>query len=180
MSVDPTIEARITDVPLSAHLATSVNDRPHVAPIWFVYDDGELSMLTGGKKLANVRQNPRVALSIESYDRSGVNWGVQLLGTARVVDDRARVRRVQERLDEIYDGEYGADGGVEVDGGEDVDDSELDYEGGDEADDDPEYEGGDDDGDSGDGVGDADEAESDGDDWALIVVSVGSASMQTY
>lgn len=113
MPVDPAIEARIADVPLSAHLATSVGDRPHVAPVWFVYDEGEVSFLTGGKKLENIRENPRVALSIESYDREGVHWGVQLLGTATVVADSERVKAVQERLDEIYGGEYGTDGGIE-------------------------------------------------------------------
>lgn len=136
MSLDPAIADRIADVPLSAHLATSVDDRPHVAPVWYVYDEGELSVLTGGKKLANVRRNPRVALSIESYDASGVDWSVQLLGTASVVDDAGRVDAVQERLDEIYGDGYGTDGGEEETEGED--------------------------------------------DWALVVVTVGSGSMQTY
>lgn len=116
MAVPDDVEALIADAALSAHLATSVDDRPHVAPVWYVYEDGSLWVLTGGRKLANLRRNPRVAVSIERYDADGVDWGVQLQGTARVVSDAARVERVRERLDEIYSGPYGSDGGV---GGDD-------------------------------------------------------------
>ena len=40
MSVQPEAEALITDAPEMAHLATSSDDRPHVAPVWYLYDDG--------------------------------------------------------------------------------------------------------------------------------------------
>ena len=113
MAIDPDAEALFADAALSAHLATAVDGRPHVAPVWYVYEDGVVWILTGGKKLANLRENPRVALSIESYDAAGVDWGVQLLGTARVVDDEERYHEVARRMDEKYGGDYGTDGGVE-------------------------------------------------------------------
>ena len=113
MAIDPDAEGLFADAALSAHLATAVDDRPHVAPVWYVYEDGVVWILTGGKKLANLRQNPRVALSVESYDAAGVDWGVQLLGTARVVEDEERYHEVARRMDEKYGGDYGADGGVE-------------------------------------------------------------------
>lgn len=105
------IESLIADAALSTHLATSVDDRPHVAPVWYVYEDDTLSVLTGGKKLRNVRRNPRVALSIEHYDEAGVEWSVHLLGTARVVEDETRIRAVQAQMDAKYEGPYGTDGG---------------------------------------------------------------------
>ena len=109
--VTPEIESLIADARLSAHLATSVDDRPHVAPVWYVYAGGIVSVLTGGRKLQNVTHNPRVALSIEHYDEEGVDWSVNLLGTATIVEDDDRVRMVQRRMDEKYDGPYGTDGG---------------------------------------------------------------------
>ena len=114
MAVDTAVEALIADAALSAHLATSVDDRPHVAPVWYVYEAGSLWVLTGGRKLANLRRNPRVAVSIERSDEDGVDWGVQLQGTARAVSDEDRVEAVSERLDEIYSVPYGSDGGEDA------------------------------------------------------------------
>ncbi|MBX0296277.1 pyridoxamine 5'-phosphate oxidase family protein [Haloarcula nitratireducens] len=116
MDISAEVVDRIADAPLSAHLATSVDGRPHVAPVWYVFEsngtEGEaaeeraaLYVLTGGKKLANVRSNPRVAVSIERADGPDVDWSVQLLGTAREVEDDERIERVQTRMDEIYRGE---------------------------------------------------------------------------
>lgn len=113
--VTPAIESLIADARLSAHLATSVDDRPHVAPLWDVYADGMLSVLTGGRKLQNVTRNPLVALSIEHYDKEGIDWSVNLLGTATIVEDDDRVRMVQQQMDEKYDGPYETDGG-EIEG----------------------------------------------------------------
>lgn len=115
MSIPTAIEDLIADARLSAHLATSVDDRPHVAPVWYVYDDGQLSILTGGKKLRNVRENSRVALSIERYDEDGVAWSVHFLGTATIVDDEDQIDAISRRMDEKYEGEYGTDGG-EIEG----------------------------------------------------------------
>jgi PPOX class probable F420-dependent enzyme len=104
------LRAEVADATLSAFLATSVDDRPHVAPVWYTYEerDGEVvfSMLTGGRKLANVRENPRVALSIERADEDSVEWRVAVLGTARVAEDESEVRAAREAVFEKY---YGPD-----------------------------------------------------------------------
>jgi len=112
MSVSEEVEELIAGARVSAHLATSVDDRPHVAPVWYAYEDGVVSLVTGGKKLRNVRANPRVALSIERADGPTVHWTATLLGTATVVEDRDRVERARERIFAKYDaadqaGEYG-------------------------------------------------------------------------
>lgn len=103
MSVPSEVEELITGARLSAHVATSVDDRPHVAPVWYLYDDGVLSFVTSGRKLDNVRRNPRVAVSIERADEESVEWSVTLLGTASVVEERERVAPVAERIFEKYD-----------------------------------------------------------------------------
>lgn len=116
MSVPEEVETLIGDARLSAHVATSVDNRPHVAPVWFCYDDGVVSFVTSGRKLRNVRENPRVAISIEKADETGVDWTVTMLGTATVYDDPERVEPTQRRIDEKYDNEtdYGFQPLVEV------------------------------------------------------------------
>lgn len=98
MSVPEEVEELIADAPLSAHLATAADNRPHVAPVWYGYRDGVVSVLTTGKKLKNVRANPRVAVSIEKQGDDGPEWSVSLLGTATVVEDTDRTRAARERV----------------------------------------------------------------------------------
>lgn len=112
MALDTEIEDRIEGAALSAHLATSVDDRPHVAPVWYGYREGTLYVLTGGKKLENARQNPRVAVSIERASNEGVEWGVTMLGRVTVVTDTERIEAAEEWIFDAYDGH-------ETDGGED-------------------------------------------------------------
>ena len=96
------VEELITDAPLSAHLATADENRPHVAPVWYGYRDGVLSVLTGDKKLANIRSNPRVAVSIEKQGEHGPEWSVTLLGTATIIEDAERTRTARERVFDKY------------------------------------------------------------------------------
>ncbi|WP_254534507.1 pyridoxamine 5'-phosphate oxidase family protein [Halomarina litorea] len=110
MSAPEAVEELVRDAPLSAFLATSVDDRPHVAPVWYDYRDGVVSILTGGKKLRNVRANPRVSLAIEDAHGPDVRWRVVVFGTARVVEDPAVREEVGRRISEKYRGEE-TDGG---------------------------------------------------------------------
>jgi PPOX class probable F420-dependent enzyme len=101
--VPPTAERLLTSEPLMAHLATCRDGRPHVAPVWYVYDDGSVELVTTGRKLANVRENPRVALSIQKDTDGHAEWTVTLLGTATVVDDDEATREATRRINAKYD-----------------------------------------------------------------------------
>ena len=96
-------EELLTSEPLMAHLATCSEGRPHVAPVWYDYGDGTLELLTTGRKLANLRANPRVAVSIQKDEGGRAQWMVTLLGTARVVADEAETREVTRRINQKYD-----------------------------------------------------------------------------
>jgi len=85
-----------------AHFATSYEDRPHVAPVWYIYHDGAIEIVTTGKKLENIRRNPKVALSVQDADEGEANWGVTLRGTASVVDDEAENREIRRRIHDRY------------------------------------------------------------------------------
>lgn len=103
--VPPAVESLIADEAVSAHLATSVDDRPHVAPVWYRYDDGRIEVLTTGRKLRNVRENPKVALSIERSVDGDPEWTATLRGTARIVEDEAVTREANTALNRKYDAE---------------------------------------------------------------------------
>ena len=101
-SVPPEVEALITDEPIVAHLATCVDGRPHVAPVWYAYEDGTVEVVTTGRKLANVEANPRVAMSIQQDEGGRTEWMVTLLGLATVVDDEAATREATRRINRRY------------------------------------------------------------------------------
>lgn len=88
--------------PLMAHLATCANGRPHVAPVWYHYTDGVVTVLTTGRKLANIKSNPRVALSVQKDRKGQAVWMVRLLGTARVIEDSAQTAEATRRINEKY------------------------------------------------------------------------------
>lgn len=102
-SVPPAVERLLTSEPLMAHLATCADGRPHVAPVWYVYDDGVVEISTSGRKLRNLRANPRVALSIQKDVDGNPRWTTTLLGTATVVEDEDAFAETNRRINRKYD-----------------------------------------------------------------------------
>jgi PPOX class probable F420-dependent enzyme len=70
--------------------------RPHAAPVWYLFDDGEIVVSTGrgSQKHVNIQRNPGVALTV---DRDTLPYyAVTVLGEAEVgprlsQDDRLRL-----------------------------------------------------------------------------------------
>lgn len=126
MAVPPDVASRIKDAPVSAHLATSFEDRPHVAPVWYGYRDGVIYFMTGGKKLDNIRTNPRVALSIEAATGGDVAWNATLLGRAKIKEDPDRMDwasgwiydKYNDTDDPAHDDAEPSDEDLQSDGGE--------------------------------------------------------------
>ncbi len=94
--------------PVMAHLGTCADGRPHVAPVWYRYENEVVEIVTTGKKLDNIRANPRVALSIQADEGGETKWMVSLLGTATIVDDETETARARERINEKYDAAHDA------------------------------------------------------------------------
>jgi nitroimidazol reductase NimA-like FMN-containing flavoprotein (pyridoxamine 5'-phosphate oxidase superfamily) len=94
---------RLTDRPRIAHLATSHDDRPHCASIWFAYHDDHLEVDITGRKLRDVRKNPRVAVSLQEDHDGHAKWGMTIHGTARIVDDPDTAREIHDRINDRYD-----------------------------------------------------------------------------
>jgi PPOX class probable F420-dependent enzyme len=104
-SVPAAAEELLTSQPLMAHFATCTEGRPHVAPVWYHYGDGTVEVLTTGRKLANVRENPRVAISVQSDENGQAQWMVTLRGTATVVEDEEERRQAAARINPKYGAE---------------------------------------------------------------------------
>lgn len=107
--------ALLTSEPVVAHLATCTGGRPHVAPLWFRYvgsgDDAEtpsdddrdvVEVMTTGRKLADLRENPRVALSVQHDEDGHPQWRVVLRGTATVVEDQDETRAANRAINRKY------------------------------------------------------------------------------
>ena len=101
-AVPPEAEELIADAPVIAHFATCDAGRPHVAPVWYHYDDGTVEVLTTGQKLENVRDNPLVALSIQKDDVGRTEWMVSLRGRATVIEDREEILAAAGRINPKY------------------------------------------------------------------------------
>lgn len=97
------VEDLLDGAKVMAHLATSVDDRPHVAPVWYWYEEGRVEILTTGRKLENIKQNPRVALSIQKDVAGDTEWTVTLQGTATIVEDGAETEAATRRINAKYD-----------------------------------------------------------------------------
>jgi nitroimidazol reductase NimA-like FMN-containing flavoprotein (pyridoxamine 5'-phosphate oxidase superfamily) len=100
--IDEEIEDLLTGEPLVAHLATCRDGRPHVAPLWYVYREGAIEVVTTGRKLDDIRHNDRVALSVQKDVDGDPQWGVTLRGTATVLTDEADGREVLGRINRRY------------------------------------------------------------------------------
>jgi len=103
--VSDAIADRLESEPLAAYLATTTEDRPHVAPVWYRYEAGTVEITTTGRKLSNIRENPRVALAVQKAAAGVPEWVVTLRGTAAVIEDEDANREARRRINR----KYGAD-----------------------------------------------------------------------
>jgi PPOX class probable F420-dependent enzyme len=93
----------LTSEPLTAHLATCRDGRPHVAPLWYDVQGDTVEVVTTGQKLTNLRENPKVALSVAKDDGPRAEWMVTVLGTATVVEDPEAIEAATRRINRRYD-----------------------------------------------------------------------------
>jgi general stress protein 26 len=79
----------INDEPVIGHFATSVDDSPHVTPVWLDYDPTAdlilIDTMSDALKLKHVRQNPKISISFVSPGNSSL-W-VAIKGAVVSIDD---------------------------------------------------------------------------------------------
>lgn len=77
---------------------------PHVAPMWYTMQDGEVVFrsFTKSQKIVNLRRDPRVTILAEEGTAYAELKGVMIKGEAEVVDDPAVVLRLYGALAARY------------------------------------------------------------------------------
>ena len=77
---------------------------PHLAPMWFVMEDGKIVFRSFSKsqKMVNLTRDPRLTVLAESGDAYDELRGVMIRGTARLVSDPNYVLETYGRLAARY------------------------------------------------------------------------------
>ena len=80
---------------------------PHVVAMWYVVLDGQPAFWTFGKsqKIMNIRRDPKITGLVESGDVYNELRGVELVGTARLVEDYDSIRDLGIRVSTKYSGQ---------------------------------------------------------------------------
>ena len=78
---------------------------PHLVPVCHVVCDGKIYFASGddGRKVLNLRANPRLALTVDLYSDAWANLkGVMVQGRAALIDKGPRFRKIRALLYRKY------------------------------------------------------------------------------
>jgi uncharacterized protein len=80
----------------TCRIATSHNDIPHVVPVAYIYDKGNVIFVTdyGTRKYKNLEVNKNISVVVDVYDPSGENKSIVLQGKAVIIERGAEFRRL--------------------------------------------------------------------------------------
>jgi len=105
MEIPDSVRAVVETGPL-AHLATiNADGSPHLTIVWVGLDSDQLVIgkLMPDRKVANIRRDPRVSLSMEAEgDHLGMQYHVVIEGTAEITEGGAPA--LLHRLGKVYIG----------------------------------------------------------------------------
>jgi PPOX class probable F420-dependent enzyme len=84
---------------------------PHVVAMWYAMLDGRPSFWTFGKsqKVLNLRRDPRITALVESGDSYNELRGVELVGTAQIVEGFDDIVTIGRRVATKYQGSDAAE-----------------------------------------------------------------------
>jgi PPOX class probable F420-dependent enzyme len=78
---------------------------PHLVPVCQVVHGGKIYFASGtdGRKVLNLQQNPRVALTVDLYSDAWANLrGVMVQGTTKLIERGPRFRKIRALLYKKY------------------------------------------------------------------------------
>jgi PPOX class probable F420-dependent enzyme len=77
---------------------------PHVAPMWYVVDDGRVVFrsFTKSQKITNLRRDPRITALIETGEKYAELQGLMIEGQATLIDDPGYTLGIYGRLAAKY------------------------------------------------------------------------------
>jgi len=103
--MSPNEVAALLDEVRTLQVATINPDgTPHLVAMWFAVEDGNPTFWTYSKsqKIANLRRDPRLTVLVETGDSYDQLRGVSMVGRAALLEDRADVLALGERIYERY------------------------------------------------------------------------------
>jgi PPOX class probable F420-dependent enzyme len=79
---------------------------PHLVAMWYGFVEGQPAFWTFGKsqKMLNLRRDPKLSALVESGDVYAELRGVEIVGTGRIVEDRATIIEIGRSVAERYGG----------------------------------------------------------------------------
>jgi PPOX class probable F420-dependent enzyme len=106
-------DIRMTDAEVAAFLedervlnvaTIGPSGHPHVVAMWYAVIDGHPTFWTFAKsqKIANLQRDDRITGLVEAGEHYAELRGVELVGRARIVDDRAAVLAIGKALGRRY------------------------------------------------------------------------------
>lgn len=80
---------------------------PHLVAMWYAMIDGKPSFWTFGKaqKVMNIRRDPRISALVETGEEYNELRGVEMVGTARLVEDIEGIVRIGATVAQKYNGD---------------------------------------------------------------------------
>ena len=80
----------------TCRIATSHNDIPHVVPVAYIYDKGNVTFVTdyGTRKYKNLEVNKNISVVVDVYDLSGETKAIVFQGKAVIIDKGAEFKRL--------------------------------------------------------------------------------------
>ena len=90
----------------------SPSGHPHLVAMWYAMLDGKPTFWTFGKsqKIMNVRRDPRITCLVETGTSYSELRGVEMVGTARIIDDVEQIVRIGAAVAEKHGGPAAATG----------------------------------------------------------------------
>ena len=106
----------MTEAEIAAYLADQTilnvasigpSGHPHLVAMWYVVMNGETVFWTFGKsqKVLNLKRNPKITGLIESGDSYDQLKGLEILGTARLIEDYDSILSIGKAVGLKYNGE---------------------------------------------------------------------------
>lgn len=106
----------MTEAEIAAYLADQTilnvasigpSGHPHLVAMWYVVMNGETVFWTFGKsqKVLNLKRNPKITGLIESGDSYDQLKGLEIVGTARLIEDYDTILSIGKAVGLKYNGE---------------------------------------------------------------------------
>ena len=100
------IDAFLDDQRVLNVATIGVTGHPHLVAMWYAVRDGKVVFWTFAKsqKVLNIRRDPKITGLVESGDSYSELRGVELVGTARLVEDYDEILDIGLRVAAKYQG----------------------------------------------------------------------------